>query len=90
MGRKKMREWMIHRQTIGLFAGIAIFALILVLPTPQGAFLSPCGQRQVTIPEMARCGLWMSFISIAIVTLVLYLLAIPIFGITDGVPDWAR
>lgn len=45
---------------------------------------------KVTIPEMAKCGFLLNFISIAVVTLVVYLITVPLFGIGGAVPAWAN
>ncbi len=73
-----------------MFPGTVACSCAFMLPSGTGTNAVIFGSGRVTIPEMARCGFLMNFISIAIVTLVLYLLAIPVFGITDGVPNWAR
>jgi hypothetical protein len=39
---------------------------------------------------MSRTGLWLNIISVVVVTLVMYLIAIPVFGITSGVPTLAK
>jgi sodium-dependent dicarboxylate transporter 2/3/5 len=61
-----------------------------MLPSGTGPNAVVFGSGQVTIPQMSRTGLWLNFISVVVVTLVMYLIAIPVFGITSGVPIWAK
>ena len=60
------------------------------LPSGTGTNAVIFGSGRVTIPEMAKAGLWMNFISIVIVTLVVYLVAVPVLGIGNEVPVWAK
>ena len=61
-----------------------------MLPSGTGPNAVVFGSGQVTIPQMSRTGLWLNIISVVVVTLVMYLIAIPVFGITSGVPIWAK
>ena len=61
-----------------------------MLPSGTGPNAVVFGSGRVTIPQMSRTGLWLNFISVVVVTLVMYLIAIPIFGITSDVPIWAK
>jgi solute carrier family 13 (sodium-dependent dicarboxylate transporter), member 2/3/5 len=61
-----------------------------MLPSGTGPNAVIFGSGRVTIPQMSRTGLWLNFISIVVVTLAMYLIAIPLFGITSGVPVWAK
>lgn len=60
------------------------------LPSGTGTNAVVFASGKVTIPEMAKCGFLLNFISIAVVTLVAYLIAVPLFEITSGVPVWAQ
>lgn len=63
-------------------------AFMLPPATPPNAIVF--GSGQVTIPQMARAGVWLNFISIAVLVAASYLLAAPVFDIIPGqVPDWA-
>ena len=83
--------------------GMGVSPLLLMVPTTIAAscaFMLPSATApnaivfssgHVTIPQMARTGLWLNMIAIFLVTGIVYLIAIPIFSITlDAVPDWAR
>lgn len=60
-----------------------------MLPSGTGTNTVIFASERVTIPQMARCGLWLNFISIVLLTLLLYLLVMPILGLEMGLPDWA-
>lgn len=61
-----------------------------MLPSGTGTNTVIFASNRVTIPQMARCGLWLNFISIVLLTLILYFLVIPILGLEQGVPDWVN
>lgn len=61
-----------------------------MLPSGTGTNTVIFASGRVTIPQMARCGLWLNLISVVLLTLVLYLIVIPMFGISAGLPGWAR
>ncbi|MEZ4994669.1 MAG: DASS family sodium-coupled anion symporter [Saprospiraceae bacterium] len=75
--------------------------LLLMIPATFAcsfAFMMPSGtgtntvifaSGRVSIPEMARCGLWLNIIFIILLTLMLYLLVIPALGIEARLPGWA-
>lgn len=60
-----------------------------MLPSGTGTNTVIFASGRVTIPQMAMCGLWLNFISIILLTVLLYLVVIPLFGITEGLPEWA-
>ncbi len=61
-----------------------------MLPSGTGTNAVIFGSEQVTIPQMARCGFWLNLMSVLLLTIILYLIAFPIFGITGDLPDWAK
>ena len=63
-------------------------AFMLPVATPANAIVFSSGK--ISIPQMARTGLGLNLLGAILITLAIYLLAIPIFGITlTGLPPWA-
>lgn len=54
-------------------------AFMLPVGTPPNALIFASGQ--VTIPQMARIGVWMNLMGIVVITLVTYLVAIPVLNL---------
>ncbi|TKJ40060.1 anion transporter [candidate division LCP-89 bacterium B3_LCP] len=54
-------------------------AFMLPVGTPPNALIFASGQ--VTIPQMARIGVWLNFMGIVIITLITYAVAIPLLGL---------
>ncbi len=64
-------------------------AFMLPVATPPNAIVF--GSGRVTVPQMARCGVVLNFLSILAVTAVAYGAVIAVLGAEPGVvPDWAR
>jgi sodium-dependent dicarboxylate transporter 2/3/5 len=62
-------------------------AFMLPVATPPNAIVFSSGF--IPMPAMVRAGLLMNLIGVVLVTLVLYLLVIPVFGISlAGLPAW--
>lgn len=63
-------------------------AFMLPVATPPNAVVF--GSGDVTIPEMARAGVWLNLLFVALITLSAYVLAPLVFGVEFGVvPGWA-
>lgn len=60
-----------------------------MLPSGTGPNAVIFGSGLVSIPEMSRAGVRMNFISVAVLSLVMVLFAIPLLGISDTPPAWA-
>ncbi len=87
-----------------VLAAVAVAAginpLFLMIPATFAcsfAFMMPSGtgtntvifaSGKVSIPEMAKCGLWLNFISVVVLTALLYFVVIPILGLEMTLPTW--
>lgn len=64
-------------------------AFMLPVATPPNAIIF--GSGEVKIPDMMRTGIFMNLIGIILITTVIYLLGVQVFGIDLSVmPDWAN
>ena len=61
-----------------------------MLPSGTGTNTVIFASERVTIPQMAKCGLWLNLISIVLLTLLLYMVVVPLLGIETELPGWAR
>lgn len=61
-----------------------------MLPSGTGTNTVIFASNRVSIPQMARCGLWLNLISIILLTIILYFLVSPILSLEKGVPDWVN
>jgi len=74
-----------------MIAGTIAASLAFMLPvaTPPNAVVFSSGY--ITLPQMARTGFVMNILGIIVTTIVMYLLAIPVFKITlSSLPDWVH
>jgi sodium-dependent dicarboxylate transporter 2/3/5 len=63
-------------------------AFMLPVATPPNAIVFSSGA--ISMPGMVRAGIVMNLIGVALVTLIMYLLAFPLFGVSlSEVPAWA-
>ena len=86
--------------TMGVAGGIN--PLLLMVPATFAcsfAFMLPSGtgtntvifaSERVRIPDMARTGIWLNLISLVLLTIILYTIVIPAFGIGAEMPDWVK
>jgi sodium-dependent dicarboxylate transporter 2/3/5 len=76
--------------------------MILMLPATFAAsfvFIMPAGtgpntvifaSNKLTVPDMARSGIWLKLISMVLLPLILYVLIIYVLGIDLALPVWAK
>ena len=83
--------------------GLGFHPFLLMIPailSNSYAFMMPCGTPPnaivfgsgwVTIPKMAKAGFFLNLLGALVITLVVYLIAVPVFGIDSSqIPLWAR
>jgi sodium-dependent dicarboxylate transporter 2/3/5 len=64
-------------------------AFMLPVATPPNAIVFASGY--VTVPQMARAGIWLNLIGVVLVTAILYIFVVPVFQIDfSSLPSWAR
>jgi sodium-dependent dicarboxylate transporter 2/3/5 len=86
--------------SMGVAGGIN--PLLLMIPTTIAAsfaFIMPAGtgpntvifgSEKITVPDMAKCGAGLKIITIVLLPLILYFLILPIMGLEQGLPFWAK
>jgi sodium-dependent dicarboxylate transporter 2/3/5 len=74
-----------------MMAGTVAASLAFMLPvaTPPNAVVFSSGY--ITLPQMARTGFGMNLLGMVVTTIIIYLVAIPVFRITlTSLPEWVR
>jgi len=62
-----------------------------MLPSATGPNAIVFASGHVTIPQMVKAGIGLDLIGAVILTILVYVLGIPVFGVSlDGSPPWAR
>ena len=80
----------VHPYVLMISATIAAsYGFMLPVATPPNAIVYSSGW--ITAPQMARAGLVLDLLGVIMVTILIYTIAIPVFGITFGqLPAWAK
>ncbi len=73
-----------------MIPGAIAASCAFMLPSGTGTNAVVFGSGRIRLPDMARAGFWLNIIGVVVVTLVMYLIAIPVFGIATSLPDWAH
>ena len=61
---------------------------IIILPTAPNAIIFASGH--VGLPQMFLAGIGLNVLGVVVLTALLYLIGVPVFGISlTGPPDWA-
>jgi sodium-dependent dicarboxylate transporter 2/3/5 len=62
-----------------------------MLPSATGPNAIVFASGHITVPQMVRAGIGLDLIGALMLTLLIYLIGIPVFGVAlDGLPSWAR
>ncbi len=62
-------------------------AFMLPAATPPNAIIF--GSGRITIPQMARAGIVMNLVGVILVTIIVFLLVLPVFGVDPAqMPEW--
>lgn len=79
----------VHPLLLMFPAGMAISCgFMLPAATPPNAIVFGAGR--ITVPQMARAGFLVDLMGVLVVTAMMYLIGVHVFGIVPGVvPDWA-
>ena len=73
-----------------MIPGTIACSFAFMMPSGTGTNAVIFGSGQVTIPQMARTGFLLNLLCILLLTVVMYLIAIPVFNMSGGVPEWAH
>jgi len=76
--------------------------LLLMIPATLAAsfsFMLPAGtgpntvifaSERISIVDMAKCGLWLKFITLVLLTIILYFIVMPWLNLETTLPEWAK
>lgn len=64
-------------------------SFVFIMPAGTGPNTVIFASNRITVPEMARCGIWLKIISMVLLPLILYFLIVIIQGMSPAMPDWA-
>ena len=86
----------------GLSKGAGIHPFLLMVPATIAAscaFMLPSGtgpnasvlaSGKLSIPQMAKVGFGLNILVVAFITILVYLIILPAFGISDSPPSWVK
>ncbi len=73
-----------------MIPGTIACSFAFMMPSGTGTNAVIFGSGMVTIPQMARTGFFLNLLCILLLTVVMYLIAIPVFDMSGGLPGWAE
>ncbi len=73
-----------------MIPGTVACSCAFMLPAGTGPNSVVFASGRIAIPTMAGCGIWLNFIGVILMTMAMYLIAIPVFEITTDLPAWAQ
>jgi solute carrier family 13 (sodium-dependent dicarboxylate transporter), member 2/3/5 len=65
-------------------------SFVFIMPAGTGPNTVIFASNKLTVPDMARSGIWLKLISMILLPLVLYVLIIYVLGIDPALPVWAK
>jgi len=65
-------------------------SFVFIMPAGTGPNTVIFASNKLTVPDMAKAGLWLKIISMILLPLVLYVLIIYVLGIDLALPIWAK
>jgi sodium-dependent dicarboxylate transporter 2/3/5 len=65
-------------------------SFVFIMPAGTGPNTVIFASNKITVPEMARCGIWLKLISMILLPLLLYFLIVIVQGMSPELPGWAR
>ena len=61
-----------------------------MLPSGTGPNASVLASGKLSIPQMAKVGFGLNILAVAFITILVYLIILPVFGISDSPPSWVK
>jgi len=65
-------------------------SFVFIMPAGTGPNTVIFASNKLTVPDMARAGIWLKLISMILLPLVLYVLIIYVLGVDLALPVWAK
>ncbi len=65
-------------------------SFVFIMPAGTGPNTVIFASNRLTVPDMAKAGIWLKLLSMILLPLVLYVLIIYVFGIDLALPVWAK
>lgn len=64
-------------------------SFVFIMPAGTGPNTVIFGSNHVTVPEMARAGIWLKLFSMVFLPVILYILIRLVWGMEKALPSWA-
>ncbi|MEI7499659.1 MAG: DASS family sodium-coupled anion symporter [Bacteroidota bacterium] len=65
-------------------------SFVFIMPAGTGPNTVIFASNKLTVPDMAKCGIWLKVISIVLLPLILYFLMTFVLGMSPNLPIWAK
>ncbi|MEM9158649.1 MAG: SLC13 family permease [Verrucomicrobiota bacterium] len=73
-----------------MIPGAVACSCAFMLPPGTGPNSVVFASGKISMPVMAKCGFFLNVMAILLVTVVMYVIAVPVFDITNNLPAWAK